>query len=122
MNRMPIPLPVRVQNSDLNVNQPAIVMGGRIVSSSGLNTVVESPGANLRLRLYRIEAHNNHATTPLTVGIGAGNVAARYLPAAGGFTAWDFGGGVLVLDNATALSVYLSGAGTISVAAYYEVV
>jgi hypothetical protein len=122
VNRIPVPLPVRVLNPDFGFIAPAVLVGANIVSSSGLNEVVASPGSNRRLRIYRIEAHNNHASNAIEVGIFSSNTAARYLPALGGSTVWDFGGGVVILDNATAFPVYLSGAGTISVAVYYEIV
>lgn len=99
-------------------------------SNSGDTDVVPaaSIGAGNRCKLIRVEASNTHATTALTVGLKSASLnggtvfGKKYLPAAGGLAVWNFPGGYLEAGDNEAIKVNLSGAGAVSVTAYFELV
>lgn len=99
-------------------------------TASGDTDVVAaaSIGAGNRCKLLRVEASNTHASTALTVGLKSASLnggtvfGKKYLPAAGGLAVWVFPNGYLEGGDNEAVQINLSGAGTVSVTAYYELV
>ncbi len=95
-------------------------------TSSGDTDLLAALGSGHRIKVYRVEASNTHASTALTAGLKSASLNSgavfgkKYLPAAGGQAVWNFPGGHLMCGNNEALKVNLSSAGTVSFTVYYE--
>lgn len=98
------------------------------VTASGDTDLVAAPGANLRLKILRVEGSNSHATTALTAGLKSASLNSgavfgkRFLPAAGGAGVWNFPGGHLLCGVNEKLSANLSAVGQVEYTVYYETV
>lgn len=103
----------------------ATVLAGQ-ATGSGDTSIISAPSSGSRIRIFRVELSNSHASTALTVGLKSTSVNSgsvfgkRYLPAVGG--AAVTAGVVVICGDAEALSINLSAAGQIEWTVYYDLV